>query len=500
MSAAPVVEVPAVDGRYVPHRPLPKQSIALAASRLNGAGSEPSETLYGGAAGGGKSDWLLMSALDYVHVPGYAALLLRRTYQDLAKPGALIDRAHSWLHDSDAKWNEQKKQWRFPSGAVIDFGYLEQASDVYQYQSAEYQMVGFDELTQFEEPQYLYLFSRLRRLAGFPVALRMCAGTNPGGIGHHWVKKRFLEARAPGRVFIPARLDDNWHVDRTAYRASLSHLSDELRRQLELGDWGAFEGQAFPDFDRTTHVLGRFAVPGEWERVEGMDHGVNNPTCFLAAALDYDGNCVVFDEYYAPGIVSDHAAEVQRRRESGWWQTDPSGVTIPTTCFGDPSIRNRFGIRDLSGRELSVETEYADAGIAISPGQNDRREGYARLRELTRCDPDRRFPDWHPRAGSFGSPRLFVTDRCANLVEQLEAAPIKPDGLDALDCVDPRWESAHGHATAALRYLAMGRFGPSRRPEPPMSYEEYDPDVSRRERVREIGERLRRDNAAEVVF
>ena len=117
------------------------------------------EALYGGAAGGGKSDALLMAALQYVDVPGYAALLLRRTYADLALPGALMDRAAEWLSGTDAKWNGQEKSWSFPSGATTTFGYMATDADKYRYQSAEFQFIGWDELTQFPSDPYLYMLS-----------------------------------------------------------------------------------------------------------------------------------------------------------------------------------------------------------------------------------------------------------------------------------------------------------------------------------------------------
>jgi predicted phage terminase large subunit-like protein len=217
---------------FIPHRPTPKQAAFLL---LPGR-----EALYGGAAGGGKSDALLMAALQYVDVPGYAAILLRRTYKDLSLPGAIMDRAFEWLAGTAAHWNDEKKTWTFPSTATLTFGYLEYESHCYQYQGAEFQFIGFDELTQFQEKPYRYLFSRLRRLAGVTVPLRQRGATNPGGIGHEWVKQRFLiEGRNHGRVFIPARLDDNPHLDRAEYEASLAELDPTTRAQLLAGDWDA---------------------------------------------------------------------------------------------------------------------------------------------------------------------------------------------------------------------------------------------------------------------
>lgn len=224
--------------KYITHKPTAKQQAFLLLDCL--------EAMYGGAAGGGKSDALLMAALQYVDVPGYAALLLRRTFADLALPGAVMDRSHDWLQGTDAHWNDRDKTWTFPSGATLTFGYLQTDKDKYRYQSAEFQFVGFDELTQFTSEQYTYLFSRLRRLAGVDVPLRMRAASNPGGAGHGWVYERFMpdlseaaveNRRETGRIFIPATLADNPHIDRAAYRKGLAELGDIERQQLEEGLW-----------------------------------------------------------------------------------------------------------------------------------------------------------------------------------------------------------------------------------------------------------------------
>jgi predicted phage terminase large subunit-like protein len=161
---------------YIPHLPTPKQLALLLAPEL--------EVLWGGSAGGGKSDGLLMAALEYVDVPGYTALLLRRTYADLSLPGALMDRAHQWLRGTDAHWSDQKKTYTFPSGATLTFGYLQTDADKFRYQGSELCFIGWDELTQFPETSYRYLFSRLRKPANVEVPLRLRSASNPGGVGH----------------------------------------------------------------------------------------------------------------------------------------------------------------------------------------------------------------------------------------------------------------------------------------------------------------------------
>ncbi len=179
-----------------------------------------------------------MAALQFVDVPGYAALLFRRSFADLNLPGALMDRAHSWLGATAAHWNAHDHVWTFPSGATLTFGYLESERDKYRYQSSEVQYIGFDELTQFAESQYLYLFSRLRRLATSELPLRMRSASNPGGEGHEWVRARFVDERSnESRVFVPARLADNPHLDQLGYAANLAELDAVTRAQLLEGDW-----------------------------------------------------------------------------------------------------------------------------------------------------------------------------------------------------------------------------------------------------------------------
>lgn len=207
------------------------------------------EVFYGGAAGGGKSDALLMAALQYVDQPGYAALLMRRNFKQLNMPGALMNRAHEWLDHTSARWHGGNKQWTFPSGATLTFGFIGPGKeDREKYASAEFQFIGLDELTQFEEGDYRFMFSRLRRRAGIQVPLRMRSASNPGGRGAAWVKERFVDPRTRLKraAFIPAFLHDNPHLDRDEYIESLRELHPILWRRLLHGDWSAMDpGEIF---------------------------------------------------------------------------------------------------------------------------------------------------------------------------------------------------------------------------------------------------------------
>jgi hypothetical protein len=270
---------------YCQQKPTRRQKLFL---ELNSA----KEVFYGGAAGGGKSSCLLMDALKYVHIPDYSALILRRTYADLSKQGAIMDRAKEWLFSTPAKWNEQKKTWTFPSGARLAFGYLDTENDKYQYQGAEYQFIGFDELTQFTETQYRYLFSRLRRLKNSEVPIRMRSASNPGGVGGKWVNERFIpEGFQPDdaieekvwtkndideetgeviiRYFVPARMDDNPHLDQSEYELSLRELDPVTRAQLRRGDWQIqVKGDILFMWDERYHVI----TWTQFEKIFGCRH------------------------------------------------------------------------------------------------------------------------------------------------------------------------------------------------------------------------------------
>ncbi len=250
--------------KYSPHQPYLKQGrFLLDFSR---------EAMYGGAAGGGKSDALLMAALQFVDIPGYAAILFRRSYADLSQPGALMDRAREWFvpFKPEVRWSEIEHKWTFPSGATISFAYIDKQNDHLKYQGAEFQFVGFDELTHFKEKQYRYLFSRLRKVDDpeaplSRVPLRMRGATNPGGPGHHWVYLRFvkpwedwnrqrtlwaitppeqrslMEMKPPGEPpaphFHPATIDDNPFLNGGDYDLSLDLLDQTTKAQLRKGDW-----------------------------------------------------------------------------------------------------------------------------------------------------------------------------------------------------------------------------------------------------------------------
>jgi hypothetical protein len=291
---------------YIPHKPHPKQAEFLAL--------DCREALYGGAAGGGKSDALLMAALQYVHLPGYAALILRRTFRDLDQPDAIMARAKEWLKGTPATWNALAKRWTFPSGATLTFGYCANADDIYQYQGAALQFIGWDELTQFPERPYRYMFSRLRRLDGSDIPPRVRAATNPGGIGHEWVRQRFLANPSSARPFIPARLEDNPSLDKADYLSSLAELDATTLRQLRDGVWVRdAEGLVYRYDDARNGID---VAPECSHTVLAQDFGVTDPTSFnILGWREHDPTVYVLGSWKAENLSPGENAERVRELE-----------------------------------------------------------------------------------------------------------------------------------------------------------------------------------------
>jgi len=311
------------------------------------------EAMYGGAAGGGKSDALLMLPIirsydvndpkkTFITHPKFKALILRRTFPELE--AELITRSQVAIGDGGPSYkhfggvyNQEKKRWTFPSGAIIQFGHIEYESDVRKYDSAEYNYIGFDELTSFTEGQYTYLFSRCRSASDkLPAFVR--SGTNPGGIGHGWVRKRFVEPAPYGtiiidkvtqqkRIFIQAKLTDNPHLMKNdpLYYQKLQMMPERDRRAKADGDWWTFSGQVFDDFreipfkdepENAQHIINAIEIPKWWPRFLAIDWGYSAMTAAYWGAMSPDDRLYVYREFTCKQTkISDWATSIGRLSE-----------------------------------------------------------------------------------------------------------------------------------------------------------------------------------------
>ncbi len=398
------------------------------------------EVLYGGAAGGGKSYGQVCDALIYaLRYPGSKQLLLRRTYGEMEK--TLVRTALSLYPRSVFKFESSRHCGRFANGSLLDFGSLDAPNDIYKYQSAEYDVIRFDELTHFTEEMYRYLLSRVRGANPFPKAVK--STTNPGGLGHAWVKARFIDPSPPdvsftegglSRIFLPARLSDNAYLEQAdpAYRRRLELLGERERKALLDGCWDLFEGQYFAEFDREVHLVEPFALPRHWRRYRAIDYGLDMLAC-LFVAVDEQGRAYVYREVYEAGlIVSQAAARICEHSH------EPIAAT-----FAPPDLWNRHKDTGRSTAEI-----FHACGIPLRRADNDRVQGWLELKEWLR-----------PYADEQGQPSaaLRIFTNCRNLIRTLPALSVSAH--------DPSDVATHPHelthAPDALRYFVAGRPRPT---------------------------------------
>ena len=334
---------------------------------------ETFEALYGGAAGGGKSEALFMAALMFVDIPNYNAIIFRRSFTDLCKPGALIDRSFQWLTGTGARWDGVNHTWIFPSNAKVAFGFLENDRDVYHHQSAEYQFLGFDELTQFTEFQYRYMISRARRLQGVNLPIRIRSATNPpnrlqtGEVHGTWVKQRFLvEGASRGRVFIPATLDDNPALDKEEYLKSLSNLDPVTRAQLRDGNWNM-------DFEGNVFKRGKFAivkvVPAELRKARFWDKAATKPEkgkkpCYTVGLLlgEAQGRYYVLDVVRFQAGPADVEAQIKQTAQL-------DGYDVPVYIEQEPGSA---GVDDIDYYQRQVLVGYNFHGVKTTGSKFER--------------------------------------------------------------------------------------------------------------------------------
>jgi hypothetical protein len=394
------------------------------------------DVLYGGSAGGGKSYAMIVDPLRFAHRSAHRALILRRSMPELRE---LIDKSRELYPKAfpGCKYREVEKLWNFPSGAKIEFGFLERDADVYRYQGQAYSWIGFDEITHLPtEFSWNYLASRLRTTDPDITPYMRCTA-NPGGVGAHWVKKRYISPAPPNdsflgadgitRKFIPARLQDNPYLAYDGrYEQMLKSLPPAQRKQLLEGDWDVAEGAAFTEFERPLHVIAPFEIPIHWERIKGIDYGYASESCCIWGAVDpSDGTLIIYRELYRKGLLGTELAQLLTEMEI----SDPMSVrgVLDTACW------SRTGTTGPTVGETLVR-----AGHKLRPADKNRIAGKIQIHEYLKLQ-------------NSGRPRIQIFNTCPNLIRELQSIPLDKNNPEDVDT------HASDHAYDALRYLVMAR-------------------------------------------
>ena len=424
------------------------------------------EALYGGAAGGGKSDALLAEALRQVDIPYYRGIIFRKTYPQLSE---LEDRS-AMIYKSaypKAEYNRTKHCWQFPSGAKIYFGAMQYGKDKLNYQGKHFDFVGFDELTQFSWEEYSYMFSR-NRPNGPDTRVYIRATANPGGPGHSWVKQRFITAGEPytpieeehsiktpdgksvdikrSRVFIPACVFDNKELlsNDPGYLASLSMLPTAEKNALLYGDWDSFSGRVFDEWRddpkhykdrRWTHVIEPFEIPPHWAITRGFDFGFTRPFSVGWYAVDTRGCIYRIRELYGCTEKPNEGVKLE-----------PSAIAqeIRRIERDDPNLRGRniYGVADPSifdksrGESVADIMARAPSYVIWTPGDNARIAGKMQYHNRFAFNTD-------------GMPMFYCFNTCKNFIRTVPA--LTYDERNAED-IDTRLED---HIYDECRYVLM---------------------------------------------
>lgn len=446
------------------------------------------EALYGGAAGGGKSDCALAEALRQIHIPHYRGLILRKTYPQLSE---LIDRSTELYKSAikEARYNDSKHYWIFPSGAKIFFGSMQHTKDRVNYQGKRYDFIDFDELTQFTWDEYSYLFSR-NRPSGPGTRCYIRAQANPGGVGHGWVKERFItpappmttiweevnirhpdgkeEKRRRSRVFVPSTVFDNKILleNDPDYLTSLAALPEAERQALLYGDWDSFSGQVFTEWkndpehyhDRAyTHVIAPFKVPHEWQIWCSMDWGYTKPFAVAWYAVDHERRIYRIRELY--GCTGTPNVGVQ-------WEPARVAKEILSIEADDPNLKGRriYRVADpaIWGTQTgeSIAQVFARAGVYFEKGEHARIDGKMQIHHRLAFD-------------EYGRPMLYVFNTCRHFIRTVPNLVYDDKNVEDINT------DGEDHIYDELRYVCMN-YVIAPRVYAPIVKAEFDPLASER--------------------
>ena len=430
------------------------------------------EVLYGGSAGGGKSYSLVVDPIRYFGNSQASMLLVRRSTEELRE---LISISKDLYPKAvpGIKFMERDKTWVAPSGATLWMSYLDRDDDVMRYQGQAFNWIGFDELTQWPTPYpWNYMRSRLRSSKDSGLPLYMRATTNPGGPGHQWVKKTFIDPSPHNesfwatdidtgnvitwpkghtkegeplfkRKFIPATLFDNPYLAEDGmYEANLLSLPEHQRRQLLEGDWDIQEGAAFPEFNRKDHVVEPFDIPNSWVRFRACDYGYGSHTGVLWFTVSPAEQLIVYRELYVSKVIATDLADMVLGAEEG--------------------ERIRYGVLDSSlwhnrgDTGPSLAEQMIMKGCRWRPSDRSRGSRVAGKNEIHRRLQLDEFTE---------EPRLVFFNNCTNTISQLPALPLDKNNPEDVDT------NAEDHLYDALRYGIMTR--------PRSNIFDFDPSVTR---------------------
>ncbi len=391
---------------------------------------------YGGARGGGKS-WAvrhkaIMLALRY---NGIKILFLRRTYKDLERNHV---RELVPMLKNIAKYHAQDKYFEFPNGSILEMGYCAAESDAQQYQGVEYDVIFFDEATQFTERQFAMIYPSARGANDFPHRIYLTC--NPGGVGHEWVKRLFISKHyingenSDEYEFIFANVFDNKSLMEKDpdYVNMLNSLPDGLREAWRDGNWDMLAGRYFNEFDRSIHIIEPFNIPRHWKRYRGIDYGLDCLAC-VWVAIDELGNYYIYREYAKSDmIISGGAEEIN-------------------SLSSDENVEYTVAPSDIWARSQESAKCKADlfqeAGLPLIKGNNNRESGWLALKELMKIyDTD-----------SGKESKLKIFSSCEKLIECLPA--LQRDQKHPTDCMTEPHEITH--LPDALRYFALQYVSPS---------------------------------------
>lgn len=434
--------------------------------------SNEQEVLYGGAGGGGKSYAMVADPVRDFNNPLFKGLLVRRTTEELRE---LISVSKQLFPKAipGIRWSERERTWITPRGASLWMSYLESEDDVLRYQGQAFSWIGFDELTQWPSPyQWNYMRSRLRTTTASGLKLYQRATTNPGGPGHAWVKKMFVDPAPPNtafwatdpdtgevlswpkghsregqplfkRKFIPATLFDNPYLAEDGlYEANLLSLPEHQKRQLLYGDWDINEGAAFPEFNRNIHVIEPFDIPASWPRFRAADYGYGSYSGVLWFAVSPSEQLIVYREMFVSKVTAWDLADLILDAEVG--------------------EKIRFGVLDSSlwhnrgDRGPSLAEQMISKGCRWRPSDRSKGSRVAGKNEIHR----RLQVDEYT-----GEPQLVFFSTCTNVISQLPSLPLDKNNPEDVNT------NSEDHLYDALRYGVMSR--------PRSGVFDYDPTRSK---------------------